>query len=77
MTHHTRVLRTISVDATQVILIPGTIYSTSNDYNTDSNTISRNQLKQKFKLMIKTSEYVIYSNRNKLKGVLIKYMSLM
>ena len=61
-----------SVDATQTLLIAGTKYSTLNEgwlrfelvtsCHIDSDTMSRNQLNQKLKLMVEAPGYVIYSN---------------
>ena len=61
-----------SVDATQTLLIRGAKYSTLNEgwlrfepmtsCHAGSDTMSRSQLNQKFKLMVDVSKYVIYSN---------------
>ena len=62
-----------SVDAAQTLLIHGTKYFTSNagwlkfkhvtSYHVGFDTMSKHYLNQKFKLMVVTLRYVIYSNK--------------
>ena len=69
---YTRAHWTRSVDAAHDLLIHGAKYSTFNErwlrfefvisYHVGSDTISRNQLNQRLKLIVKALKYVTYSN---------------